>query len=131
MQLRPNDALAALKGLRNGLEYGSRVRFVHSLVMTFLFKSFNTQTIKAIVKNAWEHGKKLATFVFFYKTACILLAKVLGQRPLNSFVAGFVVGGLVFGKKTPINYQINLYLLSRIIIALVEYIYHRYFPERL
>lgn len=113
------EALSALKGLRNGLEYGSRVRFVHSLVMTFLFKSFNPTTIKAIVRNAWEHGKKLGTFVFFYKTACILLAKFFGQRPLNSFVAGFVVGGIVFGKKTPINYQINLYLLSRIIIALV------------
>lgn len=119
MQVRPSDALTVLKGLRNGLEYGSRVRFVHSVVMTFLFKSFNAKTIKAIAKNAWEHGKKLGTFVFFYKAACILLGNAFGKRPLNSFVAGFIVGGLVFGKKTPINYQINLYLLSRIIIALV------------
>jgi peroxisomal membrane protein 4 len=87
--------------------------------MTFLFKSFNSQTIKAIFKNAWEHGKKLGTFVFFYKITCLLLAKVWGKRPLNSFIAGFIVGGLVFGKKTPINYQITLYLFSRITIALV------------
>lgn len=119
MQNPPTPALAVLKGLRNGLEYGSRVRFVHSLVMTFLFKSFNSQTIKAIVKNAWEHGKKLGTFVLCYKASCILLAKAFGQRPFNSMVAGFIVGGLIFGKKTPINYQINLYLFSRIIIALV------------
>lgn len=53
MQVDAGEALSVLKGLRNGLEYGSRVRFVHSLVMTFLFKSFNAKTIKAIVKNAW------------------------------------------------------------------------------
>lgn len=53
MQNHAAPALSALKGLRNGVEYGSRVRFVHSLVMTFLFKSFNSQTIKAIVRNAW------------------------------------------------------------------------------
>jgi hypothetical protein len=56
---------------------------------------------------------------------------VLGKRQLNSFIAGFIVGGLVFGKKTPINYQINLYILSRIITALVEYAYKIYYPERL
>lgn len=119
-----------LKGLRNGLEYGSRVRFVHSLVMTFLFKTFNAKTIKAIFRNAWEHSKKLGTFVFFYKAACLLLAKLVGARPLNSFVAGFIVGGLVFGKKTPINYQITLYLFSRIVIAGVELFYKKYLPER-
>ena len=42
MEVNAAEALTALKGLRNGLEYGSRVRFVHSVVMTFLFKSFNS-----------------------------------------------------------------------------------------
>lgn len=96
--------------------------------MTFLYKSFNKKTIKAIFSNAWEHGKKLGLFVFFYKLTCLLLEKTTGYRPLNSFVAGFVVGGLVFGRKTPINYQINLYLLSRITIALAEMLYRKYFP---
>jgi peroxisomal membrane protein 4 len=128
MEVNAAEALTALKGLRNGLEYGSRVRFVHSVVMTFLFKSFNAKTVKAIFKNSWEHSKKLGIYVFCYKSACILLSKVLGKRPLNSFIAGFIVGGLVFGKKTPINYQINLYILSRIITALVEYAYKIYYP---
>jgi peroxisomal membrane protein 4 len=40
--------LAILKGMRNGLVYGTKVRFPHSLVMTFLFrdggyKSYITQ----------------------------------------------------------------------------------------
>lgn len=35
------EILAVFKGLRNGLEYGSKVRFVHSLVITMLFKRLN------------------------------------------------------------------------------------------
>jgi peroxisomal membrane protein 4 len=33
------DLLAALKGLRNGLVYGVRIRAPHALVMVFLFGS--------------------------------------------------------------------------------------------
>jgi peroxisomal membrane protein 4 len=33
------DLLAALKGLRNGLIYGIRIRAPHALVMVFLFGS--------------------------------------------------------------------------------------------
>ena len=129
MSFNTNEILPILKGLRNGLEYGSRVRFVHSLVMTFLFKSFDSKSVKSIFKNAWEHGRKLGTFVFCYKLFCLVLKKILGNRPLNSFIAGFLVGGVVFGKKTPINYQINLYLFSRITVALIELIYFKYFPR--
>lgn len=129
MSFNAHELLPILKGLRNGLEYGSRVRFVHSLVMTFLFKSFNAKSVKSIFKNAWEHGRKLGTFVFFYKLFCLILEKMFGYRPFNSFVAGFLVGGLVFGKKTPINYQINLYLFSRISIALIELCYYKLYPE--
>lgn len=125
MVLTLAEILPLFKGLRNGLEYGTRVRFVHSLVMIFLFKTFNSKTVKSIFINAWEHGKKLGTFVFFYKLCCLALSKVFGSQPANSFVAGFLVGGLVFGKKTPINYQINLYLLSRITIALAEMLYKK------
>lgn len=98
--------------------------------MVFLFKKFNAKTIKFIFRNAWEHGKKLGTFVFLYKLVCLILEKTTGYRPFNSFIAGFVVGAWVFGKKTPINYQINLYLLSRITVALIEFLYKKYFPDR-
>jgi peroxisomal membrane protein 4 len=33
-----HDVLAILKGLRNGLVYGAKIRFPHALVMTFLFR---------------------------------------------------------------------------------------------
>lgn len=97
--------------------------------MIFLFKRFNAKTVKSIFRNAWEHGKKLGTFVFFYKLVCLVLQQATGYRPFNSFIAGFLVGGLVFGRKTAINYQINLYLLSRITVALAEFLYCKYFPQ--
>ena len=34
-----HDLLAIVKGFRNGLVYGAKVRFPHALVMTFLFQS--------------------------------------------------------------------------------------------
>ena len=34
-----HDVLTILKGFRNGIVYGTRIRFPHALVMAFLFKS--------------------------------------------------------------------------------------------
>lgn len=42
--------MPVLKGLRNGLYYGGKVRLVHSFVMMLLFKSVSKQEIKNIVK---------------------------------------------------------------------------------
>lgn len=33
------DILSILKGFRNGVVYGAKVRFPHALVMTILFKT--------------------------------------------------------------------------------------------
>jgi peroxisomal membrane protein 4 len=34
-----HDILTIVKGLRNGIVYGAKVRFPHAVVMTFLFKT--------------------------------------------------------------------------------------------
>jgi peroxisomal membrane protein 4 len=34
-----HDILSILKGFRNGVVYGAKVRFPHALVMTILFKT--------------------------------------------------------------------------------------------
>ena len=39
MNPAPHDGLAILKGARNGLVYGARVRAPHALVMTLIFHS--------------------------------------------------------------------------------------------
>lgn len=114
-----------LKGLRNGIYYGGKVRLVHSLIMTILFKDVNKHNLKQIVKMTLEHAKNLGKFVFLYKLTCILLEKVLGKTSFNNFLSGFIWGYFVWGHKTPVNYQIVLYLFSRIMMALVEMIYYK------
>ena len=118
-----------LKGLRNGVEYGSKVRFVHTLVMTLLFKDITLQQIPALLKSicsmAFEHGKNLGLFVLFYKASYKALNAMLGVHSGNHFLAGLVFGGLIFGRKTGVNQQIVLYLLSRVAMGLSSMLYKK------
>lgn len=116
------EVLAVLKGFRNGLEYGSKVRFVHTLVMTLLFKDIHLKRVpallKAILAMAAEHGVNLGLFVLAYKSGYKILDFVAGTRSLNHFLSGLLFGTLIFGKKTGVNNQIVLYLFSRVLIGL-------------
>ena len=67
------DVIKVLKGLRNGVYYGGKVRLVHALVMTLLFKSINRREVWNIIKLGFEHAKNLGLFVFGYKGTLILL----------------------------------------------------------
>lgn len=93
-----------MKGLRNGIYYGGKVRLIHSLVMMILFKSVSKGELKNILKLGFEHARNLGLFVFSYKLSCILLNKIWGEKSLNHFLAGFVFGGIIFGRKTPVRY---------------------------
>ena len=116
-----------LKGLRNGLEYGSKVRFVHTLVMTLLFKDVKVKNLPTLLKTifsmAVEHGINLGGFVLAYKAGYKLLNGLVGQSSLNHFVSGMIFGVLIFGKKTGVNNQIVLYLFSRVLIGLATLAY--------
>lgn len=49
--------LSALRGLRNGMYYGGRIRMMHSVVMMILFhKGSIQQKIQKILENTWEHA---------------------------------------------------------------------------
>lgn len=61
---------------------------------------------------------------------CLCLEKLWGKTPINSFLAGFTIGALIFGQKTAINYQIVLYLLSRVVVASAALLYKKFFPVR-
>lgn len=69
-----HDILAILKGTRNGIVYGAKLRFSHALVMSFLFRSGSIQSRWAgIVKATRQHATALGTFVFIYKSMLYLL----------------------------------------------------------
>ncbi|XP_052800692.1 peroxisomal membrane protein 4-like [Mya arenaria] len=114
--------LAALKGLRNGAVYGTKVRFPHALVMTFLFKEGSLEEkLKFILEATFTHSKNLAAFVFLYKSMTGIMEHFQSEKSqIHSFIAAFIGGYFVFGKYNKVNEQINLYLLSRIIYGLAK-----------
>ena len=40
--------------------------------------------------------------------------------PLNTLLAGFIGGGIMFGRNDPITSQINMYIMSRVIFGLAR-----------
>ncbi|GAA5964385.1 hypothetical protein JCM3765_006398 [Sporobolomyces pararoseus] len=115
-----HDILAILKGARNGLVYGARVRGPHALVMSLIFQTGTLQQrLRYVYKATKQHSLNLAKFVAIYKT-CLLLQKTLAggkQRSLDTFFAGLIGGWCVFGERNAVNEQIVLYVVSRVITS--------------
>ncbi|KAI9484169.1 MAG: peroxisomal membrane protein 4 [Benjaminiella poitrasii] len=123
--LDPNlhDLLSILKGFRNGVVYGAKVRFPHALVMTILFKTGSVQSkAKGILRATKQHAQNLGTFAVIYKTLMVIQKRLNGGKEANihPFIAGIVGGYYVFGENNSINQQIVLYLFSRVVLALVK-----------
>lgn len=108
--------------------------------MVMLFKKGPVlDKLREIVKLTFEHARNLAYFVLIYKgvlaagryarlsvlparaagSAGVLPASGLPASRLDSLVAGAVGGYLVWANYSRVNYQIVLYLLSRIVVGLV------------
>ncbi|OXB58931.1 hypothetical protein ASZ78_012195 [Callipepla squamata] len=120
LQRRYRAALAVLKGFRNGAVYGAKIRAPHALVMTFLFRTGSLrEKLKSIAQATYTHSRNLAYFVFTYKGLMALQSRLQGKKiPFHSFFAACIGGWLVFGENNPINSQIVMYLLSRILFGL-------------
>jgi peroxisomal membrane protein 4 len=52
-------------------------------------------------------------FLYLY-----LLPPLQIDDPLNTALAGFVGGGIMFGRNDPVTSQINMYIMSRVIFGL-------------
>lgn len=116
-----HDQLTLLKAIRNGIVYGCKIRFPHALVMTLLWRRGSLQSmVRIILRATYQHAKNLGQFAFFYKFSNLLLRKMTTgkKEQWHVFLSAFVVGKYVFGENNPINTQINMYLLSRIIFGL-------------
>jgi hypothetical protein len=63
-----------LKGLRNGLVYGAKVRFPHALVMTFLFRHGDALSkLRWILMATQQHSLNLGMFVAVFKSIMLVL----------------------------------------------------------
>ncbi|KAK3764338.1 hypothetical protein RRG08_067012 [Elysia crispata] len=114
--------LAAIKGLRNGIVYGAKIRFPHALVMTFLFKRGPPMTmIQDILSATYQHSRNLGMFVLIYKglTSSLSWGESKSHQ-IHHFLSAFCAGFVIFGKYNKVNEQINLYLLSRVIYGIAK-----------
>ncbi|PKI84728.1 hypothetical protein MVES1_000895 [Malassezia vespertilionis] len=122
-----HDVLALVKGARNGLVYGTKIRFPHALVMTFLFGSGTpSQKMNKILQATRQHATRLALYVLIYKSFLLVqrdmfsTGKDKGKNTgIQVFLAGFVGGWYMFGERTPVNEQIVLYCVGRCIASLL------------
>ncbi|KAF8591975.1 peroxisomal membrane protein 4 [Ramaria rubella] len=119
---RFHDYLAILKGARNGLVYGVKIRFPHALLMSILFGRGDWKTrARQIFTATKQHAINLASFVSLYKALLLLQKRLNGgkERNADTFVAGLIGGYVVFGDRTAINEQIVLYVCSRVVASFI------------
>ncbi|KAH8120550.1 peroxisomal membrane protein 4 [Phellopilus nigrolimitatus] len=117
-----HDLFSILKGARNGIVYGVKIRFPHALIMSVLFGKGDWPTrLRAIVRMTMQHALGLAKFVALYKTLLIAQKKMRSGKPANAdtFFAGLISGYTVFGNRTAINEQIVLYVCSRVVASVI------------
>jgi len=129
----PGFWVSTLRGLRNGMYYGGKIRFMHGIVMMILFRKGTwREAFKGVLENTWEHARNLGLYVFLYKSFVRILNKIRGKKSkYHSLLAGLVVGYFIFGNKTNINYQVVLYLLSRVIVGGVANLAKKYKKDKI
>ncbi|EJD04324.1 peroxisomal membrane protein 4 [Fomitiporia mediterranea MF3/22] len=118
-----HDIFAVLKGIRNAVVYGVKIRFPHALIMSILFgKGDWSSRIRMILRMTRDHAVGLAKFVTLFKIMMIAQRRIRGGKSQSSdtFFAGLVGGYIVFGDRTPINEQIVLYVVSRVVASFLS-----------
>lgn len=72
-----NDVLVILRGMRNGMYYGGKVRFMHSLVMALTFmKGSPKERIVRLLSLTKDHALSLGLYVGLYKLFVLILEKI-------------------------------------------------------
>ncbi|THH11801.1 hypothetical protein EW145_g420 [Phellinidium pouzarii] len=118
-----HDFFSILKGARNGIVYGVKIRFPHALIMSLLFgKGDWPSRMRKVVQMTVQHALSLAKFVALYKALLIAQRKIHGgkSRSADTFFAGLIGGYTVFGDRNAINEQIVLYVCSRVVASVLS-----------
>lgn len=121
-ELDLDSLLSVVRGFRNGVVYGAKIRFTHALVMTLLFKqgSFYDKAL-SIWRATYQHATNLGLFAAVFKLIRVLL-RWLRQKDdgFNTFLAGLAGGFVRFSSNDPLTSQINMYILSRVIFGAIR-----------
>jgi len=115
-----NALLSIIRGFRNGVIYGFKIRLPHAFVMTMLFRDGPLyDKLEAIFRATYQHSKNLGLYVAAFKLARALLRHFRGKEDhWNTTLAGAVGGAVMFGTNDPITSQINMYVMSRVIFGI-------------
>jgi len=121
---RFHDPLVLVKAVRNGLVYGTKVRFPHAFVMVMLFRSGTLrEKLWLIFKATRQHATNLAKFALLFKSSMLALKSVNGgkEESIHTFLAGLFGGYWVFGHgrsaNSSVNQQIVVYVFARVVLA--------------
>eukprot|EP01090_Pellita_catalonica_P016251 TRINITY_DN459_c0_g1_i1.p1 TRINITY_DN459_c0_g1~~TRINITY_DN459_c0_g1_i1.p1 ORF type:complete len:247 (+),score=8.56 TRINITY_DN459_c0_g1_i1:103-843(+) len=127
---RHQGFVSAFRGFRNAVIAGVRIRLPYVIqaaiyVAVFYPDPLYQKRLKFVIKQIFQHGRNLGTFVFIYKSICFILRRGLGiSGGLESWIAGFIGGYIGFGDSTGIsgsvNNQVVLYLFARGIFGLMQ-----------
>ncbi|KEG12695.1 peroxisomal membrane protein 4 [Trypanosoma grayi] len=113
--------LNAVKGFRNGFVYGARIRAPHALVLNLVWSNAPYRVMaRRIYEATKRHSLSLGA------TGCVIsLVRSLlswlqgGPQVWHSALAGFLVGVLFWGESNPVTVQMSMYILSRILSAML------------
>jgi len=117
-----HDALSLLKGARNGLVYGAKIRFPHALVIAILFGRGDWKSrAQTIFHQTKVHAMNLMRYVTLYKVIMLAQKKINNgkEQPWDTFFAGLIGAYVVFGDRNPVNEQITLYICSRVVASFI------------
>ncbi|EKV20010.1 Peroxisomal membrane protein (PmpP24), putative [Penicillium digitatum PHI26] len=118
--------LSLVKGARNGIVYGSKVRFPHALVTKLIASLYRIrEKTKLVLKATRLHARNLSTFAIIYKASMIVLRNIPSgagkEGRYDSFFAGLLGGYAVFGRQQgSISQQIVIYIFARVMLALAK-----------
>lgn len=111
----------SLKGFRNGVVYGTRVRAPHALVLNLVWSKAPYKSMpRKIFEVTKTHALGLGFSSVIFTVVRALLRSLQGGRSAvwHTTVAGFLVGFLCWGDvASAVHLQMMMYMLSRVICA--------------
>jgi hypothetical protein len=117
-----NDLLDALGAMRNSVVYGTKVRAPHSLVVYGLWSSAPWPDVfRRVALLTAQHALRLGVAAALFKLGVAALRRANAGRPLpwHHALMGACGGYAVWGGGDAVSTQVNLYMFSRVLAALV------------
>jgi len=130
------EVLHTFSTFLSGFKYGTKIRLPHATIMTLIFQRHlpPREQARRIYRAVLTHAYNLGLFAMIYKAALLALKHTTVRsghllqpsetgrpfRPMHAAAAGAIGGWCVWGKYEHVNYQIVLYLMSRVAVSLAQ-----------